>query len=220
MSHDLTLIIGNKNTSSWSLRPWLLMRMAGIPFTEKLIRLRRPETRAEILRHCPSGMVPALVIGEDWLVWDTLAIFETLYELFPDAGVWPKNPEARALARSIAAEMHAGFPSLRRHMPMDIVHDRSGEARRPEVAEDIQRVFDIWNGCADRCSGEGRFLFGDFCAADAMFAPVVTRLTTYGFPLDPAAADYVAAVWDLAPMAEWKAAAQQEAAAGWYEEWC
>ncbi len=204
----LTLVIGTKNYSSWSLRPWLALRVAGIPFDEVLIRLRQPQTREQILAHSPAGKVPILKDG-DFTVWESLAILEYLADRFPGANLWPSDRQARAAARAVSTEMHAGFAPLRQQLPMDIRSRLPLEA--DEAARtDIARILDIWRDCRSRYGAGGRFLFGPFSAADAMFAPVVTRFRTYGVSLDPVARAYSEAVLALPAMREWETAASAE----------
>lgn len=214
---DFTLVIGNKNYSSWSLRPWLALKATGQPFDEVLVGLRRPDSKAKILSHSPAGKVPVLKHG-DLLIWESLAICEYIAELFPEAGLWPRDPRARAVARAVAAEMHAGFAALRRDLPMDIaglsqVPRSAGE----EAKADIARIQQIWQDCRGRfgAGGEegegGDFLFGRFGIADCMYAPVATRLRSYRVPLDPVAEAYVAAIYAHPAMQEWCAAAAKEA---------
>ena len=207
---NLTLVIGNKNYSSWSLRPWLALRHAAIAFTERLIPLSDEHWNEAITAVSPSRRVPVLLHGER-TVWESLAILEYIHELFPEAGLWPADRDARAAARAVACEMHAGFGALRSHMPMNLRRrDGAGKGRGPGVAEDIARVCEIWRDCRDRYGAGGDFLFGAFGAADAMFAPVVTRLDTYGVGLDDACAEYSRAVRSLPAFVEWRDAACRE----------
>jgi glutathione S-transferase len=207
---DFTLYIGNKNYSSWSLRGWLMAKAAGITFEEVLIRLRQPNTKAEVLRHSPSGRVPALVHG-DIAIWESLAIGEYLAELFPDANLWPRDRGARAVARSVSTEMHAGFSALRTHFPMNMRSSFPNRASTPEVQADIDRITAIWHDCRNRFGADGPFLFGGtFGNADAMYAPVVSRFRTYKVDLDAGAQAYCDAVWALAPMQEWASGAKNE----------
>ena len=194
---DFTLVIGNKNYSSWSLRGWLLAKAAGIDFEEIVVPLDRPETQAAIRRHSPSGRVPVLV-DKGLAVWESLAIAEYLNELKPEALLWPDAAAARAHARAISAEMHAGFMDLRNNMPMNIRASYPGKGMAPAVRADIERITGLWRDCRKRfaCASakdEG-FLFGTFGAADAMYAPVVTRLRTYGVSLETDADAYCTAV--------------------------
>jgi glutathione S-transferase len=206
---DLTLIIGNKASSSWSLRPWLALKQIGVPFREITIPLRQPETKAEILQHSPAGKVPVLRDG-DLTVYDSLAILEYLAESFPEAGLWPDDRGARAVARSISAEMHSGFVDLRRNMPMDVTDKHPAEGRTPEVQADIARITQIWRDARARFGADGPFLFGHFSAADAMYAPVCTRLDTYVVDLDEVSQAYVSTVLGLPAMREWYAAGAAE----------
>lgn len=212
----LTLIVGNKNYSSWSLRGYLAAKASGLDFHEIVIPLRNTDTHQRIRQHSPSGLVPAIVDG-DLVVWETLAICEYLAELAPGAGLWPEDRAARAHARSISAEMHAGFATLRRNLPMDITHDRHEESRAHLAKEDIARVTAIWHEARTRFGekgshGAGPFLYGGFCAADAMYAPVATRFRTYGVPLDPVSAAYCEAIFAWPAFKEWEAAALTETA--------
>ena len=201
------LVIGNKNYSSWSLRPWLLMKVAGIPFQEVRIPLYAPESKQEILRYSPSGKVPCLVDGAV-RVWDSLAIGEYLAETHP--ALWPEAPSARAQARSISAEMHSGFPNLRQHMSMNCRKRHPGKGRTPEVLEEIRRIVSMWGEYLERYAGNGEFLFGRFSIADAMYAPVVLRFRTYEVELPPVCRAYADAMLALSAMQEWLAAAERE----------
>jgi glutathione S-transferase len=204
-----TLVIGNRNYSSWSLRPWLAMKMAGVAFEEVVIRLRQNATAAEIARHSPGGKVPALRHGE-LVLWESIAILEYIAEAVPEARLWPQQREARAVARAVSAEMHAGFVALRTHMPMNIRGSKSGRGRTPEVEKDIRRIVALWEDCRARFGAGGPFLFGAFGNTDAMYAPVVTRFTTYGVALEGTARAYADAILALPPMREWFAAAKAE----------
>jgi glutathione S-transferase len=213
------LVIGNKNTSSWSLRPWLAMRQAGIAFEEINIDLRAPDVKAQILRHSPSGKVPALLAGGR-VIWDSLAILEFLAEThrYSHPALWPRSAAARAHARCIAAEMHSGFQALREHCPMDFLA-RKPKARLPApVAADVRRIVALWQDCRRRHGSGGPFLAGRFSAADAMYAPVASRFRTYLPDLAPygddgIAQDYVEALFALPAMAEWEQGAREEAPA-------
>ncbi len=198
----MKLIIGNKNYSSWSLRPWLLMRVLGLPFEELLVPLYAPGAKAILLTHTPSGKVPALHDGTR-VIWDSLAITEYLAERFPHAGVWPADPEARAMARCVAAEMHSGFTALRSQMPMNCRGQHPGKGHTPEVLADIARITALWSDCRSRFGGGGAFLFGAFSAADAFYAPVVSRFLTYGVSLPPDCRAYAEAVRALPAMQDW-----------------
>jgi glutathione S-transferase len=197
----MLLVIGNKNYSSWSLRPWLAMKVLGIPFEEKRVPLYGPESKRELLRYSPAGKVPCLVDGE-LRVWDSLAILEYLAERHP--GLWPAEATLRARARSVSAEMHSGFPSLRQHMSMNVRKRHPGKGRTPEVLAEIARVIGIWSEC------RGPFLFGPFCAADAMYAPVVLRFRTYEVELPAACRAYADAVLALPALQEWMRDAGRE----------
>jgi len=210
---EFTLIVGNKNYSSWSLRGWLAARLAGIEFDEQVVRLSEPGSRGALLEHSRAGKVPVLKHGRR-VIWDSLAIIEYLAEQRPAAGLWPADAEARALARSIAAEMHAGFAALRSHMPMNLRKSLPGLGMGPGVADDIARISAIWQDCRSRFGADGGaggpFLFGAASAADAMYAPVATRFRTYGVALDPVAAAYVEAVHAWPAFRQWQAAALAE----------
>lgn len=207
------LVIGNRNYSSWSLRPWLALRTASAEFDVEMIALQTPSTKERISKHSPSGMVPVLIEGNR-TIWDSLAICEYVAERFPDAGLWPADTAARAHARSVSAEMHSGFAALRSHMPMNIRarHPGCGGVDDPDtgVAANIERIDEIWRECRTRHAGGGPFLFGGFTIADCMFAPVVFRFLTYEPALSPAAEDYVAAMLANPAMKEWEAAAVAE----------
>jgi glutathione S-transferase len=208
---SLTLVIGNLNYSSWSLRPWLAMKQAGLAFDEVRIALNRPDTKANILRYSPSGRVPCLIDGA-LVVWDSMAICEYVNERYCGGGLWPVDVTRRARARSVAAEMHSGFAALRTHLPMDIrgrYPERGATARaRTDVAADIARVRSLWTECL--AASGGPFLFGSFSIADAFFAPVVTRFRTYAVELEPPLASYSEAVFALPPMQQWVTAAAGE----------
>ncbi|MDB5985373.1 MAG: glutathione S-transferase [Nevskia sp.] len=207
----MKLVIGNKNYSSWSLRPWLLMQVKHIPFEEVPIALYQADSKLQQLRYSPAGKVPVLIDG-DRTIWDSLAIAEYLAEQFPQRHLWPSEIGARALARSVSAEMHSGFGSLRAQMPMNLRAAHPDKGRSPEVLADIARICAIWEDCrarfgADDDGAQTRpFLFGDFTIADAFFAPVVTRFITYAVPLSAACARYVAAMRALPAMQAWYAA--------------
>jgi glutathione S-transferase len=206
---DYTLVIGNKNYSSWSLRPWLLMRHAGLPFRELRIPLYGPESKAQIREHSPSGKVPCLLDG-DLAVWDSLAICEYLAERHTGLELWPSAPAARAVARSVSAEMHAGFQHLRANMSMNCRGVFPGRGRTVEVAGEIERIQRLWADCRARFGAPEPFLFGRFCIADAMYAPVVLRFRTYQVQLSPPGRDYADAILALPALEEWVAAARAE----------
>lgn len=206
---DITIYIGNKNYSSWSLRAWLMLKQTGVTFESEVIPLYVPGSKETILKHSPSGKVPALRHG-DVTVWDSLAIGEYLAETFPKAGLWPTAPVARARARSVSAEMHSGFANLRRHLPMNLRRKPVPRPLTDEVKADVARVAALWRGCRQRFGSGGPFLFGTFGIADAMYAPVVSRLRSYAVPIDPDAAAYCDAIERHAPYREWAAAAKDE----------
>jgi glutathione S-transferase len=203
----LTLYVGSKRYSSWSLRPYVALSHTGLPFETRTILLDRETTRAEIAKVTPAGRLPVLY-HDDLVIWDSLAICEYLNELAPDAQLWPADRAARARARAMCAEMHAGFAALRSNMPMDIGVVTTGHRPTPEALADARRITDIWQD-ALAASG-GPFLFGRFSNADAMFAPVTTRFSTYGVELDPACRAYVDAVAALPAMAAWRRDAATE----------
>ena len=205
----LTIVIGNKNYSSWSLRAWLALKMTGAPFDEVVIPLQRDDTAAALKRHSPSRRVPVLKHG-DFMVWDSLAIAEYLAERFPEAGLWPSDQRARARARAVTAEMHAGIAALRKQMPMDVRARSDMPAARDDLAGDIARISSIWEDCRKNFALDGDFLFGAETIADAFFAPVVSRFVTYAQALPPIAQAYVDAVWSWPAMQSWVAAAAQE----------
>ncbi len=189
MTSELTLVIGNKNYSSWSMRPWVLLKQLGIAFQEKKLRFHSTEWTEEIERWSPSRLVPVLWRG-DQSVWDTLAIMEAVNEWYPDRGVWPHGDRARAFARSAAAEMHSGFRELRTHMPMNIRASHPGKGMSPDVQANIGRIESLWSEARRRFGSGGPFLFGEFSAADAMYAPVVMRLRTYAVKVSAETARY------------------------------
>ena len=204
-----TLIIGNKNYSSWSLRPWLLMREAGIDFDEHRIVLDTPTTKQEIATFSPAGRVPILQLGE-LTVWDSLAICETVAERWPEKNLWPVDADERVHARAISAEMHAGFAVLRDCMPMNCRAMGRIVPIPDELGADIDRVIAIWSECHKRYGDRGGWLFGDFSVADAMYAPVVLRLRTYGINLPQSAGYYPHRLLESKAMQEWLAAAECE----------
>jgi glutathione S-transferase len=206
---EFTIYIANKNYSSWSLRGWLALKQTGAPFTEVLIPLREATTRAEILRHSPSGRLPALRHG-DFTVWDSLAIGEYLADIFPDKRLWPEEREARALARAVSAEMHSGFAALRTHLPMNMRSSFPNRGVTPEAQADINRIMALWRDCRRRFGEGGDFLFGPLTIADAMYAPVVSRFRTYKIELEEEAERYAEAIWALPALQEWLAAARNE----------
>ncbi|HEX3499002.1 MAG TPA: glutathione S-transferase family protein [Stellaceae bacterium] len=206
---DITIYLGNKNYSSWSLRPWLALKQTGAEFAEELIPLSEANTRSTILRYSPSGRVPALTHG-GLTVWDSLAICEYLAETFPAAQLWPADLAARAVARAVSAEMHSGFAALRNHLPMNMRSSFPNRGVTPEVQADINRITAIWRDCRKRFGEGGPFLFGGFTNADAMYAPVVSRFRTYRVELEEEAQAYADAVWALPALQEWLTAAKNE----------
>ena len=210
------LAIGDKAVSSWSLRPWLALRHAGIPFREINIKLRQPDTKAQILRHSPAGKVPTLLTDDGQAIWDSLAILEFLAEAHPQARLWPERRDARARARSVSAEMHSGFAALREHCPMELLA-RTPMATLPDaVGAEVRRIVALWGDCRRRFGASGPLLFGAFTEADAMYAPVATRFRTYLPDLGPYGDDgtaqaYVEALFALPAMADWEAGARREA---------
>jgi len=205
----LTLIIANRNYSSWSLRAWLALEATGESYDEVMIPLGRPETADEILRWSPTGRVPALHDGEI-VLWDSMAISEHLAESFPNAGLWPTDPHSRAVARSVVSEMHSGFVAVRKHMPMNLRASYPGEARGPGVDEDIARITAIWEECRENFGAGGNLLFGKFSIADAFYAPIVSRFLTYGVSPGGIAGEYMDAVWALPAMRDWAEKARAE----------
>lgn len=206
MTKDLTLVIGTKRYSSWSMRPWLACKAAGADFAEVEIALRQPGTKAEILAWSPSGQVPLLVHGQT-RIWDSLAICEYLAELFPEAGLWPADRTARAVARAVSAEMHSGFRPLRMACSMDVCAVTPMAEIPEDVQADIARIQAVWADCRARFGQGGPFLFGRFSIADCMYAPVVTRFRTYAVPLSPVAEDYCRTIEALPALKEWVAGA-------------
>ncbi|NQV83139.1 MAG: glutathione S-transferase family protein [Rhodospirillales bacterium] len=207
---DFTIVLGDYNTSSWSLRGWLALKQTGASFETVMVSFRDPDVKTHILVHSPSGLVPLLkhhTPDGDVLVWETLAIIEFLNEMYPDAGLWPIEPTARTQARVVSAEMHGGFAPLRNHMPMYLKGTKPGEGMGEGVAGNIARICEIWEDCRARFGQDGDFLFGTFTGADIMFAPVVTRFQTYGVDLSPVCRAYVDAVRARPDMQEWAAGA-------------
>jgi glutathione S-transferase len=198
----LKIIIGNKNYSTWSLRGWLAVKHTGLPFEEVKIDLYTPHSKAELLKHSPTGMVPALIDG-DITVWDSLAIIDYCATTTPEKFWWPKDRAAYAFARSISAEMHSGFMGLRTHASMNLKARWTGLTLGESVAKDVARIDALWSEAREKFGAGGDFLFGEFSAADMMFAPVVTRFETYGFEISPTARTYMDAVLAHPLMVEW-----------------
>ena len=197
----MILVIGNKNYSSWSLRPWIAMKVFGFQFDERRIPLYVAGAKDAILKHSPAGKVPVLIDGST-TVWDSLAILEYLAER--NRKLWPLDAAERARARSVSAEMHSGFPNLRSHMSMNVRKRYPGKGRSPEALVEIERIKQIWNEC------KRPFLYGPFTAADAMYAPVVLRFRTYEVELPRTCRAYMEAMLELPAMQEWIAAAERE----------
>jgi len=206
---SLHLVIGNKNYSSWSLRPWLAMKVAGIAFEETVISLEAKDFKARVTAVSGAGKVPVLIDG-DVHVWESLAILEYLAEKFPAAGLWPKDAAARAHARAIASEMHAGFLPLRRHLPMNVWRPVQLRPLDDGAKADAARIDAIWSDCRARYGAAGPFLFGAFSAADAMYAPVIWRFHTYAVGVGAAARAYMNAMMALPAWGEWRDAARRE----------
>jgi glutathione S-transferase len=205
------LYIGNKTYSSWSLRPWIALKLAGIPFEERMIALRSPNSATEIAKVSPTGKVPVLH-DDGMIIAESMAILEFAAELAPDAQLWPRDRQARAVARAVATEMHAGFLPLRNFCPMNI---RRVDTPRPmPMPDDVQancaRILSIWNECRTMYGQGGPFLFGHFTNADAMFAPVATRFKSYGIKRDRVAEAYIEAIYSHPVFVEWSASAAKE----------
>lgn len=218
MADPMTLVIGSKNYSSWSLRPWLILAANALPFTEVMVPLGTEETTSRIQQHSPTGRVPVLKVG-DQVIWDSLAIAEFLAERFPEKQIWPQDTKQRALARSICAEMHSGFMPLRERLPMNIRRRYTNFVIGNDVQPSIERIAAIWRECRNRYGrpSGGDFLFGQFGAADAFYAPVVTRFATYGVRLDPVGEEYMQSIQQLPAMQTWRRDAEQEPRIDKYE---
>jgi glutathione S-transferase len=204
-----TLVIGNRNYSSWSMRPWVFMRHHGIDFEERRLSLYTDTGKAEIRAISPTGLVPVLIDG-GLKVWDSLAILEYVADRYPQTQGWPADAAARAVARSVSAEMHSSFQNLRKNLPMNVRRVTAARKWPAEVQADIDRVFAIWQDCRGRFGDAGPFLFGRFSIADAMYAPVVWRFATYSVPLPAAAEAYTGAMHALPAMQAWREAAHAE----------
>lgn len=203
----MKLLIGNRNYSTWSLRPWLVLRHFEIPFTDEVLPLSGPGWRENLAERSPTGKVPVLIDGE-LVVPETIAIIEYLADRYPDKAIWPVDRADRARARAAAAEMHAGFTGLRTHAPMNLRASHPGKVDLDSVARDLKRLEALWGGMLDRSGGP--FLFGAFTAADAMYAPVATRIRTYDLPVTDGLAEYVEAIYGLPAFQEWLAEALKE----------
>jgi glutathione S-transferase len=206
---NLHLVIGNKNYSSWSLRPWMALSMAGIPFRETVIPLDTPETAVLISQHSAAGRLPVLHHGRQ-TVWESLAIMEYLAELFPEKQLWPKAVSARAVARSVCNEMHAGFPALRNACPMNIRRPQKPVPMNEAARRDIARIEQIWRECRKKFGKGGKFLFGRFSIADAMYTPVVSRFETYAVPVAPETRAYMDSILKTPAFKSWQEAALKE----------
>jgi glutathione S-transferase len=205
----MKLVIGNRNYSSWSFRPWIAMKAAGIPFDEEVISLYVEGSREQILKHSPGGKVPVLIDG-DIHVWESLAILEYLAEKFPDAGMWPKDQQARAHARVISTEMHAGFVPLRQECGMSFWRPPAKRTLSPAAQADVARVQEVWTNARTKYGAGGPFLFGKFSTADAMYAPIVQRFIAYDIDVSAPAKAYMQAMTALPAWAEWRRAALRE----------
>lgn len=205
----LKLVLGNKNYSSWSMRPWLAMRVGGIRFSETVVPIYQDGSKDEILKYSPSGKVPVL-IDAGRAIWDSLSIIEYVAERHPDAHLWPEDALLRAEARSISAEMHGGFLPLRRQCGMNMHRPPALKAIDDDARADIARIQAIWTRCRAAHAVKGPFLFGRFSAADAMYAPVVSRFETYCIEVSPAVKAYMDAIRALPAWAEWRGAALAE----------
>ena len=205
----MKLVVGNKNYSSWSMRPWLLLKQLEIPFEEEALSFNDPRFKERVLRYSPAGKVPVLVDG-DLAIWDSLAIVEYLAERFPDRGIWPADQRARAHARSICAEMHTGFGALRSQLPMNCELRLHWMPLDIHARRDVARIVALWTDCRTRFGQSGPYLFGKFSAADAYFAPVVRRFVGFDVELPQEAATYVATIDALAAMQAWVKAALDE----------
>lgn len=208
----LKLIIGNKNYSSWSLRPWLALKAFDIPFEESLVPLDAPDFKEQVREHSPAGRVPVLIDG-DAVVWESIAILEHLAERFPDKALWPADPVKRAYARSLATEMHNGFGALRSVAPMNLWRPVEARAFPEGALQDVRRISRRWSEARQRFGAGGDFLFGAFSAVDAMYAPVATRIRTYDIPVDAVIGDYVEAIHAHPAFVAWKQAALAETGA-------
>jgi glutathione S-transferase len=211
ISMTLILVIGNKNYSSWSMRPWIAMRAAGLSFTEKLIPLGQDGSAAQLQAVSPTGRVPVLIDG-DLMIPESLAILEYVAEIAPEAKLLPVERTARAMCRAVATEMHGGFQAIRGHCPMNLsrVNKPRASGLTPAVEADIARITTIWNACRQRFGAGGPFLFGHFTLADAMFAPVVTRFVSYALPRDAVSEAYMTSILSHPAFLDWKSDAAKE----------
>lgn len=204
----MELVIGDYNWSTWSLRPWLVLRKCGAPFTEVMVHLNREDTHAEILKHSPSGLVPALKV-EGEVIWDSMAISVWAAEHYPEARLWPAGAHERWLARSATCEMHSGFAALRKQCPMDLKLRTTLEPS-PETAADLRRLVSLWREMRERFGQQGPYLFGEWSMPDAFFTPVATRVRSYGLDLsahgdeDGVAQAYVDTLLEQPDFLEWE----------------
>lgn len=203
----MKLLIGNRNYSTWSLRPWLVLKHFDIPFEDEVLQLAGPGFRDVLAQRSPTGRVPVLLDG-DLAIPETIAIIEYLADRFPEKSIWPADINARALARAAAAEMHGGFTALRTHAPMNLRASHPGKVAADAVSRDLHRIETLWGGLLERSGGP--YLFGAFSAADAMFAPVATRIRTYALPVSDGASAYVEAIYSLPAFQAWLALALKE----------
>jgi glutathione S-transferase len=206
---SLILILGNKNYSSWSLRPWMVMKEFDISFEERVVPLHRDESKAVLFGNSPAGKAPSL-LHDGFAVWDSLAIIEYLADSFPDRAIWPKDPQARARARSLSCEMHSGFLSLRKDCPMNFRRVPKAIAPSDKLLSDVARIEQAWGDARALYGTGGPFLFGAFSAADAMFAPIVNRIEAYALPISPQTQAYMDAIASLPSWREWTVAAKSE----------
>jgi glutathione S-transferase len=209
LAPKIEIVIGNKNYSSWSLRAWLALKATGQPFRETRISLNRPDTKAQILKYSPAGKVPVLLL-DGVAVWESIAICASIADNFPAAKLRPADPAAAAMSRSVAAEMHGGFPDMRKELSMDISRRHPTPRLSAAAQADVDRVCAIWREARRRFGQGGDLLFGEFSISDCMYAPVATRFATYGVALDPVCGAYRDAILNWPTMREWIAAAAAE----------
>jgi glutathione S-transferase len=217
MSTHYKLIVGTKDWSSWSLRPYLALRHIGVPFDEEVVPLRRETTSPEILKYSPTGRVPVLDItegGSTYSVWDSLAICETLADRHAEAKLWPDDVKTRAIARAYAAEMHSGFPDVRQQLTMDFARRLPAPALRDETKTQVARIIASWSDALDQHGKQGGFLFGHFSVADCMYGPVVSRFVTYGIDVPAPVRAYMDRMMALPAMLDWGRASQAEVDGG------
>ncbi len=207
------LIAGTQSWSSWSLRPYMALMAVGAPFTLEVIPLRQPDSKNTILKHSPSGKVPLLTF-DGQAVWDSLAICETLAERHPEAGLWPQDAATRATARAYSAEMHSGFPDLRTQLSMEFGRTLPMPELKPETTQQVARIIVAWDEALAAHGKDGGYLFGRFSVADCMYAPVVSRFTTYGIAVPTRVKTYMDKIWALPAMQNWLLASQKEIAEG------